>query len=241
MGIPAGLSYYRIQVGLWAMVQERPVRVERRLSAILAADVAGYSRLMHSDEEGTHVKLTALFTDAVNPAIAEHGGRIVKNTGDGTLGGVFKCGRSGSSCGAIPEPHEGTYYRRGGRPRRIAFRVGVDLGDVIVEPMTSLGMALTSRHGSRALQNLAVSASRLPPTIKFEARLGLSSPIWASRTSRTSTAPCGLMLWSGMNPAQRHALSAQGRTRFHRLIFPSLCCLSPTSAVIPSKITSLMV
>jgi|ERR1700677_1613734 len=67
------------------MVQERPVRVERRLSAILAADVAGYSRLMHSDEETTHAKLTALLTDAVNPAITDHGGRIVKNTGDGFL------------------------------------------------------------------------------------------------------------------------------------------------------------
>ena len=67
------------------MVQERPVRVERRLSAILAADVAGYSRLMHSDEEATHAKLTALLVDAVEPAIAEHGGRIVKNTGDGFL------------------------------------------------------------------------------------------------------------------------------------------------------------
>src|SRR5260370_28172898 len=67
------------------MVEERPVRVERRLSAILAADVAGYSRLMHRDEEATHAKLTALLGDAVNPTIAEHGGRIVKNTGDGLL------------------------------------------------------------------------------------------------------------------------------------------------------------
>jgi class 3 adenylate cyclase len=67
------------------MVQERPVRVERRLSAILAADVAGYSRLMHHDEETTHAKLTAFLTNAVAPAIAEHGGRIVKNTGDGFL------------------------------------------------------------------------------------------------------------------------------------------------------------
>ena len=66
------------------MVQERPVRVERRLSAILAADVAGYSRLMHSDEEATHAKLAALLTDAVNPAIAEHGGRIVKNLATGS-------------------------------------------------------------------------------------------------------------------------------------------------------------
>src|SRR5258706_2964526 len=67
------------------MPQEPPNRVERRLLAILAADVAGYSRLMHSDEEPTHAKLTALLMDAVKPAIAEHGGRIVKNTGDGFL------------------------------------------------------------------------------------------------------------------------------------------------------------
>jgi adenylate cyclase len=71
--------------GLQAMVQERPVRVQRRLSAILAADVAGYSRLMHNDEEATHAELTALLTEAVHPAITEHGGRIVKNTGDGFL------------------------------------------------------------------------------------------------------------------------------------------------------------
>src|SRR3989442_13088349 len=75
----------RVQVGLQAMVQERPVRVERRLSAILAADVAGYSRLMHNDEEATHARLTMLLTDAVEPSIAQHGGRVVKNTGDGLL------------------------------------------------------------------------------------------------------------------------------------------------------------
>src|SRR3974377_2550006 len=73
------------QVGLRAMVQERPVQIERKLAAIMAADVAGYSRLMHNDEEATHAKLTAFLTDAVAPAIAEHGGRIVKNTGDGFL------------------------------------------------------------------------------------------------------------------------------------------------------------
>jgi class 3 adenylate cyclase len=67
------------------MAHDRPARVERRLSAILAADVSGYSRLMHSDEEATHAKLTTLLTDAVVPAIAEHVGRIVKNTGDGFL------------------------------------------------------------------------------------------------------------------------------------------------------------
>src|SRR5258708_32488304 len=67
------------------MPQEPPSRIERRLSAILAADVAGYSRLMHSDEEATHAKLTALLAGGVEPAIADHGGRIVKKTRHGFL------------------------------------------------------------------------------------------------------------------------------------------------------------
>jgi class 3 adenylate cyclase len=57
-----------------AMVQAQAGRVERRLAAILAADVAGYSRLMHHDEETTHSKLSSLMTNTVHPAIAEHGG-----------------------------------------------------------------------------------------------------------------------------------------------------------------------
>jgi class 3 adenylate cyclase len=73
MGIPSNPSYNSIEVGLRPMVQERPVRVERKLSAIMAADVAGYSRLMHNDEEATHAKLTTLLTDAVAPAIDGHG------------------------------------------------------------------------------------------------------------------------------------------------------------------------
>ena len=75
----------------------------RRLAAILAADVAGYSRLMGADEEGTHERLKAHLAELVDPKIAEHRGRIVKNTGDGlnllgfrirqTLGGGDGCKR----------------------------------------------------------------------------------------------------------------------------------------------------
>jgi adenylate cyclase len=57
----------------------------RRLTAILAADVAGYSRLMGADEEGTHERLKAHLGELVNPKINEHRGRVVKNTGDGFL------------------------------------------------------------------------------------------------------------------------------------------------------------
>src|SRR5215207_11364900 len=73
-----GDPLYKSRLGWIAgMVQERPDRVERRLSAILAADVAGYSRLMHNDEEATHAKLATLLANGVKPAIADYGGRCV--------------------------------------------------------------------------------------------------------------------------------------------------------------------
>ena len=114
------------------MVQERPGRVERRLSAILAADVAGYSRLMHHDEEATHAKLTALLADGVEPAIAQHGGRIVKNTGDGFLAEFPSAVEAVRAAMQFQTRiHELTIGDA--EDRRIAFRVGVNIGDVIVE------------------------------------------------------------------------------------------------------------
>src|SRR5258705_9571429 len=120
------------------MVQERPVRVERRLSAILAADVAGYSRLMHSDEEATHAKLAALLTDAVDPAIADHGGRIVKNTGDGFLA-EFPSAVQAVRAAVQFQTRIKELTIADAEDRRIAFRVGINVGDVIVEPHDIFG------------------------------------------------------------------------------------------------------
>ena len=114
------------------MAEAHPTRLGRRLSAIVAADVAGYSRLMHIDEEATHAKLTALLADGVEPAIAEHGGRIVKNTGDGFLAefpSAVEAVRAALQFQTrIKELTIGEL-----EDRRIAFRVGVNIGDVIVE------------------------------------------------------------------------------------------------------------
>ena len=120
------------------MVQERPVRVERRLSAILAADVAGYSRLMHKDEEATHAKLTSLLTDTVVPAIAEHGGRIVKNTGDGFLA-EFPSAVEAVRAAVQFQTRINDLTSGDVQDRRIAFRVGINVGDVIVEPHDIFG------------------------------------------------------------------------------------------------------
>ena len=111
------------------MVQERQVRVERRLAAILAADVAGSSRLMHSDEEATHAKLTALLADAVQPAITEHGGRIVKNTGDGFLA-EFPSAVEAVRAGTQFQTRIHELTMGDAEDRRILFRVGLNIGDV---------------------------------------------------------------------------------------------------------------
>ncbi len=71
--------------------------IERRLAAILAADVAGYSRLTGLDEEGTHARLQDHLRSLVDPKIAEHRGRVVKNTGDGRPSGTRTCRRKGGS------------------------------------------------------------------------------------------------------------------------------------------------
>ena len=104
----------------------------RRLAAILAADVAGYSRLMGADEEGTLERLKALRRELVDPKIAEHTGRIVKTTGDGMLiefASVVDAVRCAVAVQqAMPERNAGV-----AADGRIELRIGINLGDVIVE------------------------------------------------------------------------------------------------------------
>jgi TolB-like protein len=107
-------------------------RVERRLTAILAADVAGYSRMMGKDEEGTLAQLKAHRRALVDPKIAEHRGRIVKTTGDGMLV-EFASVVDALRCAV--EVQRGMTARNAEVPqdKRIEFRVGIHQGDVIIE------------------------------------------------------------------------------------------------------------
>src|SRR5438067_7449872 len=104
----------------------------RRLTAILTADVAGYSRLMGADEEGTHERLKAHLRELVEPKIAEHRGRVVKNTGDGLLA-EFASVVDAVRC-AI-DVQRGMTGRNADVPRkkRIEFRIGINLGDVMID------------------------------------------------------------------------------------------------------------
>ena len=137
-GAAAGSVVQVAEEGLRAVMRERQGRVERRLSAILAADVAGYSRLMHSDEEATHAKLTTLLADVVGPAIAEHGGRIVKNTGDGLLA-EFPSAVEAVRAALLFQRRTHEFAIIDNEDRRLRFRVGINIGDVIVEPHDIFG------------------------------------------------------------------------------------------------------
>ena len=138
LAMPCDPSYGLLWIGSRTMVQERTSRVGRRLSAIVAADVAGYSRLMHHDEEATHAKLTALLADAVEPAISGHGGRIVKNTGDGFLA-EFPSAVEAVRAAIQFQTRIEELTIGDAEDRRIAFRVGVNIGDVIAEPHDIFG------------------------------------------------------------------------------------------------------
>jgi len=113
-------------------------RVERRLTAILAADVAGYSRLIGADEEGTLACLKAHRRELVDPKIAEHRGRIVKTTGDGLLA-EFASVVDAVRC-AVEIQREMTKRNADVLPdRRIEFRVGINVGDIIIDESDIFG------------------------------------------------------------------------------------------------------
>ena len=107
-------------------------RVERRLAAILAADVAGYSRLTGLDEEGTHARLRERLRGLADPKISEHRGKVVKHTGDGVLA------EFGSVVDAVRcaiEVQRGMAEQNATMPqvKRIEFRIGIHVGDIIVD------------------------------------------------------------------------------------------------------------
>ena len=112
--------------------------VQRRLVAILAADVVGYSRLVGADEEGTIARLKDLRTTLIDPKIAEHGGRIVKTTGDGIL---IEFDSAVAAVRNAVEVQQAMDLRNVDVPdeQRITFRVGINVGDIIVDGDDILG------------------------------------------------------------------------------------------------------
>ena len=119
----------------------------RRLAAILAADVAGYSRLIGDDEEGTLNQLRSIRADVIDPKISEHRGRVVKTTGDGLLV-EFTSVVDALRCASEIQTAMAEGNAKITADKRIEFRIGVHQGDIVVEDGDILGDG-TSYHSGK--------------------------------------------------------------------------------------------
>jgi class 3 adenylate cyclase len=217
------------------MVQERPVRVERRLSAILAADVAGYSRLMHNDEEATHVRLSALLTDVLLPAIGEHGGRIVKNTGDGFLA-EFSSAVEAVRAAVQFQARINELTLDDVADRQIAFRVGINIGDVIVEPNDIFGDGVNI---AARLESIAEAGGICISSAAYEqvrGKVPVEFTDLGEQTLKNIARPI-LAYAVSLNANLDRAVPPPPSAR----VCPWWCCRSRISAAMPSKTTLSMV
>jgi TolB-like protein/class 3 adenylate cyclase len=176
-------------------------RVERRLAAILVADAAGYSRLMHKDEEATHARLTALLTDTVLPTIARHGGRVVKNTGDGFLA-EFPSAVDAVRAATQFQDRVHEFAIGEAEDTRLVFRVGINIGDVIAGAHDIFGDGVNiaarlegiAEPGGICLSSFAYDQVRGKVTVEF-ADLGeqslknISLPVRAYAVAREGFGP----------------------------------------------------
>jgi class 3 adenylate cyclase len=152
-------------------------QVDRRLAAIFAGDIAGYSRLMGADEEGTLRQLKAHRKELVDPKITEHRGRIVKTTGDGILV-EFVSVVDAVRCAV--DIQRGMAERNAGVPsdERIEFRIGINVGDIIFDGDDIFGDGVNVAARLEALAD--------PGMIKYAISSALILRTWENRRSRTS-------------------------------------------------------
>ena len=188
----------------------------RKLAAILAADVVGYSRLAGADEDRTLARLRALRSDLIDPTIAVHNGRVVKRTGDGSLI-EFRSVVDAVRC-AI-EVQNGMVERNAGLPpeRRIEFRIGIHLGDVVEESDGDLmgdGVNIAARLEGIAKPGAICLSEDAYRQVK--ARLDLAVSDLGRSNSRTSPSRSGFILWTSASPPKRspaqHAEAAAAST-----------------------------
>jgi adenylate cyclase len=207
----------------------------RKLAAILAADVVGYSRLAGADEDRTLSRLRGLRSDLIDPAVAAHHGRIVKRTGDGNLI-EFRSVVDAVRC-AI-EVQNGMVERNVGVPpeRRIEFRIGIHLGDVVEEADGDLmgdGVNIAARlegvvkPGAICLSEDAyrqVKGGSISPSQTSAQRSSRTSP------NRSASIRSKSASWRGRSPSwsQRPKDPPRGAS-------PSSCCRSQKSAATRSR------
>ena len=154
-------------------------RVERPLAAILAADVAGYSRLMTADEEDTHFRLLTHRREVIEPKVREHRHRVVKHTGDGALA-EFCSVVDAVRCALEVQQVMLACNAGVSQSHRIEFRMGVNLGDVIVAPDDIYGHGVNLAARLEGLAPPGGICIPLMPGGMCEEGLRPSSSIWES-------------------------------------------------------------
>jgi len=138
------------------MVEER---AQRRLAAILAADVVGYSRLMEQDEAGTFERLRAYRKELIEPEVAQHQGRVFKLMGDGLLA-EFASVVEAVECAAVVQRAMAERNAGLAEDRRIDLRIGINLGDVIVEGDDRYGDGVNIAARLQQLAELATNSAK---------------------------------------------------------------------------------
>jgi class 3 adenylate cyclase len=197
--------------------------MQRRLAAILFADIAGYTRMMDESEADTHRRMMAMWDEVVEPEIAAAGGCIVKNTGDGFLA-CFESVGNAVSCAVTIQRNAATREggQRSGEP--LALRMGLHVGDVIIEANDVYGGAVNLAARLQELAEpgtIAISASvreqlgcnfKSPLLDLGAARLrNIATPVHAFRILATSTPDC--------SPAPAPTIPSNGRSSLAVLSF----------------------
>jgi class 3 adenylate cyclase len=165
-GLPAVKLHFSNRSTVADMAAEKNAR---RLCVILVADVVGFSRLMGADEDGTLAALTAHRSELIDPAVAEYAGRIVKATGDGVLV-EFASAVDAVRCAIYIQCGMAARNRAVAPDLRLAFRIGLNLGDVIVQDSDLYGDGVNVAARLEAWQSQAASACRLQCTSKCRTR-----------------------------------------------------------------------
>jgi TolB-like protein/class 3 adenylate cyclase len=193
-------------------------RVDRRLTAILAADVVGYSRLMGADEEGTLARLKAHRRELVDPKIAGHRGRIVKTTGDGLLV-EFASVVDAVRCGVEIQREMAERNTEVPSDRRIEFRVGINVGDIIIDESDIFGdgvnvaarLEALAEPGGICVSRMVRDQVRDKVALAFEDRgeqqvKNIARPVRAYRVVTNAAAPAATSAARGRVP--RWAIAA---------------------------------
>jgi len=205
----------------------------RRLAAIVAGDISGYSRLMELDEEGTHARVKRIERDLIEPSIAEHHGRLVKTTGDGFIA-IFDSPVEAVRFGIVIQQNMVGRNALLPKHHRIEYRIGVNLGDVIIEAddIYGDGVNIASR-----LEGIADPAASCPASCMFPPSLGGVSGLPLPRSlspepaSESSGCPLVSVLrlcrrWMFELPRTPHAFGGAG---FSQVPSCPVACFPPAS------------